>query len=278
MNRSDTGETVTPTTILTPTTPTRAYSKLLIRFELFGSTTPATSAFRSPVGDGDEAEDTEEDKDDKDEGIYCDHEHEHACPLFCPIRLFFGSEGISHPPISACLPGGGRGRGGVAIKRERDWIHPTRVAHGSLRTGLGWRGKARNRALYLATTNVSGFILGPPTIDHHGDILITNHRTREHCILQTVAGEDKMPMRFPAGRWRLGGRSVFARRWNSQLIARQAVRALEQGYYNLANDLKGKQEEKQRGVKRREKGKIPELRPRWFRAETDRDTGRRCGV
>lgn len=53
-------------------------------------------------------------------------------------------------------------------------------------------------------------------------------------------------------------------------------RAFELGYYDLANDLKGKQEEKQRGVrKRREKGEIPEFRPRWFRAETDGDTGER---
>lgn len=53
-------------------------------------------------------------------------------------------------------------------------------------------------------------------------------------------------------------------------------RAFELGYYELANDLKGQQEEKQRGVrKRREKGELPEFRPRWFRAETDGDTGER---
>ena len=74
MNRSDTGETITSTTILTLTTPTRA-TLVAHTFELFGSTTPTTSAFHSPavaLGNNYDAEDTEEDEDDEDEDEFFD--------------------------------------------------------------------------------------------------------------------------------------------------------------------------------------------------------------
>jgi oxysterol-binding protein 1 len=53
-------------------------------------------------------------------------------------------------------------------------------------------------------------------------------------------------------------------------------RAFELGKYERANELKLKQEEKQRATRRkREEGKIPLHRPRWFTAETEPDTGER---
>ena len=53
-------------------------------------------------------------------------------------------------------------------------------------------------------------------------------------------------------------------------------RAFEMGRYELANDMKMRQEERQRETRRaREDGKEGAHRPRWFRAETDGDTGER---
>jgi hypothetical protein len=53
-------------------------------------------------------------------------------------------------------------------------------------------------------------------------------------------------------------------------------RAFELGKYELANGLKTAQEEKQRATRRaREEGRLPSHKPRWFTAETDRDTGER---
>lgn len=53
-------------------------------------------------------------------------------------------------------------------------------------------------------------------------------------------------------------------------------RAFELGKYELANQLKQDQEEKQRAIRRaREEGSMSSHRPRWFTAETDGDTGER---
>lgn len=53
-------------------------------------------------------------------------------------------------------------------------------------------------------------------------------------------------------------------------------RAFELGKYELANELKQAQEEKQRAMRRaREEGKMPPHQPRWFSADTDGDTGER---
>lgn len=53
-------------------------------------------------------------------------------------------------------------------------------------------------------------------------------------------------------------------------------RAFEIGKYDLANDLKLRQEDKQRSTrKERETGARDEHRPRWFEARTDGDTGER---
>jgi hypothetical protein len=53
-------------------------------------------------------------------------------------------------------------------------------------------------------------------------------------------------------------------------------RAFELGKYELANELKQLQEEKQRSIRKaREVGKMPSHQPRWFVAETEPDTGDR---
>lgn len=53
-------------------------------------------------------------------------------------------------------------------------------------------------------------------------------------------------------------------------------RAFELGKYELANDLKQQQEEKQRSIRRaREDGGMNPHKPRWFVAETEPDTGER---
>lgn len=53
-------------------------------------------------------------------------------------------------------------------------------------------------------------------------------------------------------------------------------RAFEIGKYERANDLKIKQEEKQRAIRKaREEGRLPPHKPRWFTAETEPDTGER---
>lgn len=56
-------------------------------------------------------------------------------------------------------------------------------------------------------------------------------------------------------------------------------RAFELGKYDLANELKQRQEEKQRATRKaRETGEREPHRPRWFVAETDGDTGERVWV
>ena len=53
-------------------------------------------------------------------------------------------------------------------------------------------------------------------------------------------------------------------------------RAFELGKYELANELKQLQEDKQRSIRKgREAEELPPHRPRWFVAETEPDTGER---
>ncbi|KAB5588445.1 SWH1-protein of an oxysterol-binding family protein [Ceratobasidium theobromae] len=75
-------------------------------------------------------------------------------------------------------------------------------------------------------TNVSGFIVGQPTLDHYGDMTIINHRTGDTCLLTFKprgwrardSFEIKGTIQDSSGRvtWELAGR------WNSQLVARPA--------------------------------------------------------
>ncbi|KAF5391163.1 hypothetical protein D9757_003103 [Collybiopsis confluens] len=309
------------------------------------------------------------------------------------------SEQVSHhPPISACwadsfgMLGDSNGpawRYYGEVDAQNKFmgksfeIRPTGVAHADLKIPSEWAGKAagttkgdtvlEHYSWKKVTTSVSGFILGSPTIDHYGDMIVsgfrsfpasiryssgakvTNHRTQDRCILT-----------FKPRGWRgkdayeISGEVIdasgnvayeIAGRWNSQLIARQVIggsrgnsilnpdtsindsrptspsslaytllwrntekpsgspfnltpfaltlndcpndtlkpflaptdcrlrpdqRAFELGFYDLANELKGKQEDKQRTTrKKREMGELPQHRPRWFSAETDGDTGER---
>lgn len=75
------------------------------------------------------------------------------------------------------------------------------------------------------TTSVSGFIVGQPTIDHFGDMEVTNHHTKEKCVLtfkpRGWRGKDAFEIKGAVydknGKqsWEIAGR------WNSQLVARK---------------------------------------------------------
>jgi hypothetical protein len=282
------------------------------------------------------------------------------------------SEQVSHhPPISACWAESPYWSYYGEVDAQNKFmgksfeIRPTGMAHADLllpyhlgpdypkAKGKLVEGKViEHYSWKKVTTNVSGFILGSPTIDHYGEMTITNHRTKDQCVLT-----------FKPRGWR--GRDAFeisgyvqdaegnvtyeiAGRWNKQLIAkavgsgdgflhpdapvagpnspsststpgyfllwrnsekpsapfnltpfaitlndcpkdtlrpyicptdcrlRPDQRAFEMGKYELANELKNEQEEKQRATRKaREEGAVAPHKPRWFRAETDGDTGER---
>ncbi|KAH7879171.1 Oxysterol-binding protein-domain-containing protein [Lentinula edodes] len=321
------------------------------------------------------------------------------------------SEQVSHhPPISACWAErrtGWRYYGEVDAQNKfmgkSFEIRPTGVAHVQLRIPKAWvtgklplvRDEEDGGEMVLehytwkkVTTNVSGFILGSPTIDHYGDMVIKNHLTNDQCVLT-----------FKPRGWRgkdayeIAGQVVssqgfvvyeIAGKWDSQLVMRPAgngglygsgsggprgpgcaptretsntditlnldntnspptqqyillwrntpkpsgtpfnltpfaltlndlptlpttsteistrssevrslrtylpptdsrlrpdQRAFEMGLWDLANVLKGQQEEKQRATRRRKEkeneGATHRHQPRWFVAETDGDTGER---
>ncbi|KAJ7770760.1 oxysterol-binding protein [Mycena metata] len=154
------------------------------------------------------------------------------------------SEQVSHhPPISACMAESPYWRYFGEVDAQNKFmgksfeIRPTGVAHAELllpaefassypkATGL-FEGKVREHYSWKkVTTNVSGFILGSPTIDHYGDMVITNHRTKDTCVLtfkpRGWRGKDAYEI---SGRvMNASGRVTYeiSGRWNSQLIARQ---------------------------------------------------------
>ncbi|KAG6817133.1 hypothetical protein H0H87_012324 [Tephrocybe sp. NHM501043] len=289
------------------------------------------------------------------------------------------SEQVSHhPPISACWAEAPTWHYYGEVDAQNKFmgksfeIRPTGIAHAELilpaeRGGKGYPraperfGKEKVVEHYSwkkVTTNVSGFILGSPTIDHYGDMIVTNHRTGDQCVLtfkpRGWRGKDAFEI---AGEViDASGRVAYriAGRWNSQLIASPAShtthmlnpdleldsddssspssrptssvpahfllwrnsekrvgspfnltpfaitlndcpkttlvpylcptdcrlrpdqRAFEMGKWELANDLKNQQEQKQRAIRKaREDGRMAPHRPRWFAAETDGDTGER---
>ncbi|KAG1730935.1 Oxysterol-binding protein-domain-containing protein [Suillus paluster] len=280
------------------------------------------------------------------------------------------SEQVSHhPPISACWAESPYWHYYGEVDAQNKFmgksfeIRPTGVAHAELLlpeewapdypkcTTAGIQGKVVEHFSWKkVTTNVSGFILGSPTIDHYGDMIVTNHRTGDQCVLtfkpRGWRGKDAYEI---SGFVRDADGEVtheVAGRWNSQLICRAVgtgsgflhpdatvsgpsspnytaeyillwrnsekpttpfnltpfaitlndcpdttlrsylcptdcrlrpdQRAFEMGKYEFANGLKMKQEERQRATRRaREEGRVPQHRPRWFRAETDGDTGER---
>ncbi|KAH9931318.1 Oxysterol-binding protein-domain-containing protein [Fomitopsis serialis] len=168
------------------------------------------------------------------------------------------SEQVSHhPPMSACWAESPHWRYYGEVDAQNKFmgksfeIHPTGVAHAELllpkerapdypaAKGPHVEGRViEHYSWKKVTTNVSGFILGSPTIDHYGDMVITNHRTGDKCVLT-----------FKPRGWR--GKDAYeicgyvtdvhgnvtyemAGRWNSQLVAR----AVGAGIGQLHPDVK----------------------------------------
>ncbi|KAJ7708171.1 Oxysterol-binding protein-domain-containing protein [Mycena rosella] len=154
------------------------------------------------------------------------------------------SEQVSHhPPISACMAESPYWRYFGEVDAQNKFmgksfeIRPTGVAHTELlipaefapsypKASGPFDGKVLEHYSWKkVTTNVSGFILGSPTIDHYGDMVITNHRTKDTCVLtfkpRGWRGKDAYEI---SGRvMDSAGRITYeiSGRWNSQLIARQ---------------------------------------------------------
>ncbi len=166
------------------------------------------------------------------------------------------SEQVSHhPPISACFAESPSWEyfGCVDAKNKftgRTFeIRPTGVAHVNLKVPKAWLAekggsgsatKSKKPLQPLAqdpekviehyawnkvTTSVSGFIVGSPTIDHFGDMEITNHATGDRCVLtfkpRGWRGKDAFEIRGTVTD--ASGKQVWdiAGRWNSQLVARR---------------------------------------------------------
>ncbi|KAK0461135.1 Oxysterol-binding protein-domain-containing protein [Desarmillaria tabescens] len=280
------------------------------------------------------------------------------------------SEQVSHhPPISACYSESPYWHYYGEVDAQNKFmgksfeIRPTGVAHAELalpsELGIGYpkaRGETQagkvleHYSWKKVTTNVSGFILGSPTIDHYGEMNVINHRTNDRCILTfkprgwrgrdayEISGhviDSKGITRYSiAGRWnenllawKAGGTRVLQPDGsvggpNSPAASREHIllwrnsekpagspfnltpfaislndcpedtlkpflcptdcrlrvdqRAFELGKYELANQLKSDQEDRQRATRKaRDEGKLPPHQPRWFTATTDGDTGER---
>ncbi|KAH9002232.1 Oxysterol-binding protein-domain-containing protein [Lactarius hatsudake] len=155
------------------------------------------------------------------------------------------SEQVSHhPPISACWAEGPRWRYyGEEYAQNRFTgksfeIRPTGVANVDILLPVEWgptlpkyqsKYTVSERALEhyswkKVTTNVSGFILGSPTIDHYGEMIITNHRTKDQCLLtfkpRGWRGKDAYEISGYVADAAGNIAYEIAGRWNSQLIMR----------------------------------------------------------
>ncbi|GAA5971108.1 hypothetical protein JCM11641_004148 [Rhodosporidiobolus odoratus] len=154
------------------------------------------------------------------------------------------SEQVSHhPPLSACI---GQAPSweyfGMVDAKSKFMgksfeIRPTGTAHVNLKIPEEWAHPscppAKNAAglreehysWLKVTTSVSNFLLGNPIIDHYGDMIITNHRTGETCLLTFKprgwrggnACEIKGEVKDAGGRkhWDIAGK------WSTQLVARR---------------------------------------------------------
>ncbi|KAJ1020696.1 hypothetical protein NDA16_004088 [Ustilago loliicola] len=157
------------------------------------------------------------------------------------------SEQVSHhPPISACFAQSPTWEymGCVDAKSKflgRTFeIRPTGVAHVNLKVPRSWvkTDKELKTAPMLpedhvlehyswnkVTTSVSGFIVGSPTIDHFGDMEVTNHATGDRCVLtfkpRGWRGKDAYEIRGSVYDAQGNMRWDIAGRWNSQLVARK---------------------------------------------------------
>ncbi|GAA6003099.1 hypothetical protein JCM10207_001988 [Rhodosporidiobolus poonsookiae] len=153
------------------------------------------------------------------------------------------SEQVSHhPPISACIgQSPSWDYSGMVDAKSKFMgksfeIRPTGVAHVKLRIPEAWATpdcpssstpglKEEHYSWIKVTTSVSNFLLGNPIIDHYGDMVITNHRTGETCVLTFKprgwrggnACEIKGEVKDAQGRkhWDIAGK------WSSQLVARR---------------------------------------------------------
>lgn len=155
------------------------------------------------------------------------------------------SEQVSHhPPISACWAEGPRWRYYGEVDAQNKFtgksfeIRPTGVANVDMLLPVEWGPTyPRHKSKYTVseramehyswkkvTTNVSGFILGSPTIDHYGEMIITNHRTKDHCLLtfkpRGWRGKDAYEISGYVADAAGNIAYEIAGRWNSQLIMR----------------------------------------------------------
>ncbi|KAK4054372.1 hypothetical protein OIO90_003605 [Microbotryomycetes sp. JL221] len=154
------------------------------------------------------------------------------------------SEQVSHhPPISACIAQSPTWEyfGEVDAKSKflgkSFEIRPTGVAHVNLRFPKEWAPNlppagdrfpgmvVEHYSWTKVTTVISNFLFGNPIIDHYGDMVVTNHQTKDACTLTfkprgwrgSGAMEIKGKVVDSQGKdcWDIAGK------WSSQLVARR---------------------------------------------------------
>ena len=167
-----------------------------------------------------------------------------------------------HPPISACYAESPRWHYFGEVDAQNKFmgksfeIRPTGVAHAELVIPEKWgpnypkfessiTGKeprvVEHYSWKKVTTNVSGFLLGSPTIDHcelflfimvqslmalcsDGEMTITNHRTKDTCVLifkpRGWRAKDAFEISGYVADASGNMQYEIAGRWNSQLVAR----------------------------------------------------------
>ncbi|KZV69891.1 hypothetical protein PENSPDRAFT_608176 [Peniophora sp. CONT] len=156
------------------------------------------------------------------------------------------SEQVSHhPPISACYAESPRWHYFGEVDAQNKFmgksfeIRPTGVAHAELVVPVEFgpnypkfespiTGSAPRVVEHYSwkkvTTNVSGFIVGSPTIDHYGEMTVTNHRTKDTCVLifKPRGWRAKDAFEISGYVTDASGNMQYeiAGRWNSQLVAR----------------------------------------------------------
>ncbi|VDB97082.1 unnamed protein product [Peniophora sp. CBMAI 1063] len=172
------------------------------------------------------------------------------------------SEQVSHhPPISACYAESPRWHYFGEVDAQNKFmgksfeIRPTGVAHAELVIPEAWglnypkydssiTGSEPRVVEHFSwkkvTTNVSGFLLGSPTIDHYGEMVVTNHRTKDTCALifkpRGWRAKDAFEISGYVADASGNMQYEIAGRWNSQLVAR-AVSAPSAGAGALNPDV-----------------------------------------
>ncbi|KAG8834003.1 hypothetical protein FRC18_002744 [Serendipita sp. 400] len=158
-------------------------------------------------------------------------------------RYTYISEKVIHqPPVTACMAQSPDWQyyGEVDAKNKFSGksfeIRPTGMAHVDLKLPREWAPaypavpgdpskSLEHYSWKKVITNVSGFILGSPTIDHYGEMTITNHRTMDQCILtfKPRGWKAKDSFEITGKVFNSRGESQYdiAGRWNSQLVARK---------------------------------------------------------